>query len=71
MDLPTTLKPHINRKGVQAVPFIIGLIIGLLLLLILGTMTVQAINSSEQAAQGCTNLASVIADMTGGRLEMC
>lgn len=71
MDLRTSLKPETKRKGVKAVPFIIGLIIGLLLLLILGTMTVEAINSSGEAAQGCTNLASVIADMTGGRLELC
>lgn len=71
MDLRTTLKPGTKRKGVKAVSFIMGMVIGLLLLLTLGTMTVEAINSSGEAAQGCTNLASVIADMTGGRLELC
>lgn len=71
MDLRTSLKPETKRKGVKAVSFTIGMVIGLLLLLILGTMTVEAINSSGEAAQGCTNLASVIADMTGGRLELC
>ncbi len=71
MEIDPSLKVKAHRKGVQAIPFIIGVIIALLLLLILGTMTVSAIQKSGEAASGCTNLASVIADMTGGRLELC
>jgi hypothetical protein len=71
MEVNPSLKVKAHRKGVQAIPFIIGTIIGLLLLLILGTMTAQAIQKSGEAASGCTNLASVIADMTGGKLELC
>lgn len=61
----------IERKGVKATNFIIGLIIGLLLLLVVGGMAITTIQNAGEAAQGCSNLASIISDMTGGKLELC
>lgn len=60
-----------RRKGVKATNFIIGLIIGLLLLLVIGGIAITVIQNSGEAAQGCSTLASLISDMTGGRMELC
>ncbi len=61
----------IKRKGVKATNFIIGLIIGLLLLLVVGSIAITVIQKSGDAAKGCSTLASLVSDMTGGRLSLC
>ncbi|MFB6180575.1 MAG: hypothetical protein ABEJ93_01730 [Candidatus Nanohalobium sp.] len=60
-----------RRKGVKATNFIIGIILGLLLLLVIGGIAVNVIQSSGEAARGCSTIASIISDMTGGKMELC
>ncbi|MFB6115649.1 MAG: hypothetical protein ABEK04_05205 [Candidatus Nanohalobium sp.] len=60
-----------KRKGIKATNFIIGIVIGLLLLLVIGGIAITVIQNSGRAAKGCSTLASLISDMTGGRMELC
>ena len=42
--------------------FVIGLFIAIMLFLIIGGIAFESINSAENAVQGCSRLASLIAD---------
>lgn len=51
--------------------FMIGLFIAILLFLIVGGITFQSLRGAENAVQGCSRLASIIADASGGAVEAC
>ena len=51
--------------------FVIGLFIAIMLFLIIGGIAFESINSAENAVQGCSRLASLIADASGGAVEAC
>ncbi|MFB6292540.1 MAG: hypothetical protein ABEI58_04065 [Candidatus Nanohaloarchaea archaeon] len=65
------MKIRYNRKGIKAMNFLIGLIIGVLLLLVLTPIAVDVVSGSQEATEGCSVMASVISDMFSGAIQLC
>lgn len=51
--------------------FMIGLFIALMMFLIIGTITIESITGASNAVEGCSPLASIIADASAGAVEPC
>ncbi|MFB6145989.1 MAG: hypothetical protein ABEJ99_05830 [Candidatus Nanohaloarchaea archaeon] len=50
---------------------IAGLIIGMILLLIIGTYAVNALNAAGQQSQHCGVIAKLAADVSEGAMDFC
>lgn len=58
-------------KGKIGMPFAVYLIIGLIMMLVLVPIALGFINSSGEAAQGCSTTAALISDMFEGGIQLC
>ncbi|MFQ3274983.1 MAG: hypothetical protein ACI9LV_000060 [Candidatus Nanohaloarchaea archaeon] len=57
-------------KG-SSMNFLVGLVIALFMFLVVGSLIMGSIFDAQGAAEGCSPIASIISDTSGGAIQPC